>query len=368
MAIDTAIGSEGNLLEPTPASARQIKLPTPILSNEELEKLAQPRRRRRRAGLQDRSRCRSSSRHAPAAPGCERGIEELRAAAPRDRRREQHHHPVRPRASTATGADPGAAGGGGGAPPPDARGAAHARRPGARDRRAARGASLRAADRLRRRRRQPLPGLRDARRHDPPDGPPAGRRREGREELRQGRRQGRHQGDVQDGHLDHPELPRRPGLRGRRPRPGRHRRVLHLDRLAHRRHRPRRRSPRKSLSATPTPSRIARCMATALDAGGQYSGAATASFTSSTRRRIHKLQHACRTGNYQGLQGVREADRRSVAEPLHAARPVRLQVDRTAGAARGGRVGRGDRQAVQDRAPCRTARSARRRTRRWRSP
>jgi glutamate synthase (ferredoxin) len=39
MAVDTAIGPEGNLLEPTPVSARQIGLPTPVLRNEELEKL-----------------------------------------------------------------------------------------------------------------------------------------------------------------------------------------------------------------------------------------------------------------------------------------------------------------------------------------
>src|ERR1043165_3075706 len=39
MAVDTSIGPEGNLLEPTPESARQIKLPTPVLRNEELEKL-----------------------------------------------------------------------------------------------------------------------------------------------------------------------------------------------------------------------------------------------------------------------------------------------------------------------------------------
>jgi glutamate synthase (NADPH) large chain len=39
MAVDTAIGPEGNLLEPTPESARQIGLPTPVLRNAELEKL-----------------------------------------------------------------------------------------------------------------------------------------------------------------------------------------------------------------------------------------------------------------------------------------------------------------------------------------
>ncbi|HVR62636.1 MAG TPA: glutamate synthase large subunit [Polyangia bacterium] len=39
MAVDTAIGPEGNLLEPTPASARQIGLHTPVLRNDELAKL-----------------------------------------------------------------------------------------------------------------------------------------------------------------------------------------------------------------------------------------------------------------------------------------------------------------------------------------
>ena len=39
MAVDTSIGPEGNLLEPTPASARQINLASPVLRNEELEKL-----------------------------------------------------------------------------------------------------------------------------------------------------------------------------------------------------------------------------------------------------------------------------------------------------------------------------------------
>jgi glutamate synthase domain-containing protein 2/glutamate synthase domain-containing protein 1/glutamate synthase domain-containing protein 3 len=39
MAGDTTIGPESNLLEPTPLSAHQIKLASPILTNEELEKL-----------------------------------------------------------------------------------------------------------------------------------------------------------------------------------------------------------------------------------------------------------------------------------------------------------------------------------------
>src|SRR5262249_3690343 len=39
MSTDTTVGPEANLLEPSPECARQIKLPSPILSNSELEKL-----------------------------------------------------------------------------------------------------------------------------------------------------------------------------------------------------------------------------------------------------------------------------------------------------------------------------------------
>ena len=42
----------------------------------------------------------------------------------------------------------------------------------------------------------------------------------GRAALPQGRGQGRHQGDLPDGHLHRPQLPRRPGVRGDRPRTG----------------------------------------------------------------------------------------------------------------------------------------------------
>jgi glutamate synthase (ferredoxin) len=41
MAMDTTIGAEGNLLRPVPQSARQIKLKSPILRNDELDKLRQ---------------------------------------------------------------------------------------------------------------------------------------------------------------------------------------------------------------------------------------------------------------------------------------------------------------------------------------
>src|SRR5579884_2777597 len=41
MSMETTIGAEYNLLEPTPRSARQIKLKSPILKNDELDKLRQ---------------------------------------------------------------------------------------------------------------------------------------------------------------------------------------------------------------------------------------------------------------------------------------------------------------------------------------
>ncbi len=40
MAVETATGPEGNLLEPTPESCRQLELPTPVLNNQDLEKIS----------------------------------------------------------------------------------------------------------------------------------------------------------------------------------------------------------------------------------------------------------------------------------------------------------------------------------------
>jgi glutamate synthase (NADPH/NADH) large chain len=39
MGIETAVGPEGNMLEPTPESCRQLELPTPVLTNEGLERI-----------------------------------------------------------------------------------------------------------------------------------------------------------------------------------------------------------------------------------------------------------------------------------------------------------------------------------------
>ncbi len=80
MAVDTSIGPEGNLLEPTPESARQIKLPTPVLRNEELEKLRHLDGTTARTGSRA-SRCRRCTRSRTGGTGLAAGIETLRAAA-----------------------------------------------------------------------------------------------------------------------------------------------------------------------------------------------------------------------------------------------------------------------------------------------
>src|SRR5262249_50920437 len=51
MSVDTTIGPEHNLLDPRPESCRQIKLKSPILKNEVLEKLRQLNRNGRAGGV-----------------------------------------------------------------------------------------------------------------------------------------------------------------------------------------------------------------------------------------------------------------------------------------------------------------------------
>ena len=149
MAVDTTIGPERNLLEPTPLSAHQIKLPTPILTNEELEKLRSPRHARRAAparGRSGRGRSRSSSRPAEGGGGIERALAEACRRAS-EAIREGVNVVVLSDRGTQRGAraDPGAPRARRRPPPPDPRGHAHAGRARAGERRAARGPPLRAA-------------------------------------------------------------------------------------------------------------------------------------------------------------------------------------------------------------------------------
>ena len=222
-------------------------------------------------------------------------------------------------------------------------------RPRHRDRRGPRGAPLRPAARLRGRRDQSLPGVRDPRRHDPP-GPPARPRSQDRgQELHQGGEQGRAQGHLQDGDLHHPELPRRPDLRGDRPGPGARGPVLHLDRLADQRRRPRR--DRGGGDRAP-PARASRAAGRRAPRAGLGRPVPVAA-----RRRVspvqprHRVPAAARHPErpVRDLQGVHKAGGRPEPEPRDPARPVHAARRPGAGAAGGGGAGRGDRQAVRHR-------------------
>ena len=81
---------------------------------------------------------------------------------------------------------------------------------------------------------------------------------EAEQQRRQGDRQGPAQDDLQDGDLDDPVLLRRADLRGGRPRAGADRPPLHRHRVADRRHRRSRCSPRRRSTATPAPTRASR--------------------------------------------------------------------------------------------------------------
>ena len=149
-----------------PSTAAQLELKSPILTNEELAQLQGARRRRRCAP----SRCRCSSRSQSAATGLRDGARRaVRAARPT-------RSPTAPRILILSDrgvderprADPEPARDGRGAPPPDPRGHPHALRHRRRVGRAARGAALLPAARLRRRRRESLPRVRDDARHGAP--------------------------------------------------------------------------------------------------------------------------------------------------------------------------------------------------------
>ena len=365
MAIDRTIGPEGNLLEPTPESARQVKLPTPILLNAELEKIRQldggPKARGFRAvTLPMLFKVRDGG------AGLRKAIDVLRRHASEAIAEGHNIVILSDRGPQRAGsAHPGAAGGVGHPAPPAERRLAHEGQPDHRVGRAARGAPLLPADRLRRERDQPVPRVRDDPRPAPP-GVDHRRPQRGREALRQGRQQGHRQGDLQDGDLDDPELPRRAGLRGAGTVAGLRRRVLHRHAHAVGRHRHRR--------------------------GGQGSEAAPLLGVPDAARRAHHAGHGrdvpvprrrraapvqpgddplppgrVPDGRLQALQEVRGPGEPPGQAPDHAARAHGPEAAAQVGADRRGGADRGHPRALQDRARCRTGRSARRRTRRWRS-
>ena len=171
---------------------------------------------------------------------------------------------------------------------------------------------------------------------------------------------------VEDGHLRDPELSRRAGVRSRRPAPGRHRRLLHRDRFARRRHR-RRRDREGSADAPSRGVPRPRPMASApLDTGGQYQWRADGEYHLFNPESIHRLQKSVRTGSYATYKSYAELINDQSKQSVHAARPARFQAGRC-GTARGSRVRREHRASASRPARCPTARSARKRTRRSRS-
>ncbi len=129
-AMESTVGPERNLLKPEPESCRQIVLPDPVLSNEELAKV-------RHVVLPDFKAITLPMLY-PAAAGAaalERALADLQQGARRGPRRgPQHPDPLRPRHRPRARRHPEPAGHGGGPPSPRPRGQPHSLRPRRRDR------------------------------------------------------------------------------------------------------------------------------------------------------------------------------------------------------------------------------------------
>ncbi len=238
------------------------------------------------------------------------------------------HRPVGPQRRRRRGADPVAAADRRRPPPPRAHQAAHDGRAARRVRRRPRGAPHGAAHRLRRRRHQPVPGVRvDRGPHR--RGPPRHGRHglpQGGAQLHQGVRQGRPQGDVEDGRVDGGELHRRPDLRGRRAQRVTRRAVLHRHRQPPRRHRARRDRDGGRRPPPPGPPDATR-------GAGPPQARARRRVPVAARGRVppvqpgHGVQAAARHAGQalRHLPPVLDARRRPVGAAGHAARPVRVQ-------------------------------------------
>ncbi len=282
--MESTIGPERNLLAPEPESCRQINVRYPIIDNDQLAKL----RHINSTPLQGFRSVTLPMIYDPRDGGAalERAMDRLKAQAFAAVESGHTILILSDRGVTAKCAPiPEPARDRGRPPSPRARGRADALRAHRRIGRRARSAPRGAPHRLRRRRRQPVPRLRDARRHDRAARHRRRDAREGDGELHQGAQQGHPQGDVQDGHLHAPELLRRPDLRGDRPRAGVRRQVLHVDGVADRRRRHRRHRAGGPVSGTPTRFRRARRRRPSSIRAASTSGGATASCTCSTRKR-----------------------------------------------------------------------------------
>ena len=162
-------GPRATCSTPRPRRAARSCLPRPILDNDELAKLVHINDDGDLPGSSGRSSSTACTRWPRAATACAtRSTGVRRRGVRRHRRRRQHHRPLRPRLRPRAGADPVAAAHRGGAPPPHPGEDPHPGRPRRRDRRRPRGAPHGLLLGLRRRRHQPVPGLRDDRGHDRP--------------------------------------------------------------------------------------------------------------------------------------------------------------------------------------------------------
>ena len=248
------LGPEGNLLEPTEASCRQIILPYPVIDNDDLAKLLYVNEHGETPGFNAFA---IDGLFDPRGGGESLPRRHRRGAEAGEHRhlpRLEHHHPVRPELERHHGAHPVAAAHGGRARAPGATEDPDAGGAGGRSRRRPRGAPHGPAHRLRGVGGEPLSGLRDDRRHDRHRGPRGGDAAPGEDPVHQGRLQGRHQDHVQDGGVHRRLLHRGADLRGRGPRTRRGRRVLHRHGEPDRGSRPRRARPRGGRAPPDGPS------------------------------------------------------------------------------------------------------------------
>ena len=363
------IGPEANLLEPTPASCRQVVLPFPVIDNDELAKLRHINRDGDMPGFITHVSRGLYDVEGGGAALAARHRRDLRRGLGRDRRRGADHRALRPALHRRAGADPVAAAHRRGAPPPRPREDPHPGRSGRRGRRRARGAPRRPAHRVRRRRGQPLPGDGDRRGPRPRRLLRRRRAEQGRQEPREVARQGRAQGDEQDGRLDGRVLHRRPDLRGGRPVPGARGPLLHRHRQQARRDRPR---DRRRGGRAPAPQGLpGRRPASGAPQPGDRRRVPVAPRGRAAPVRPRDGVPAAALDPHRPLrhlQAVHLARERAVRAADDVARAVQVQAGRCVRRSRSRRSSRSPRSSSgSPPARCPTARSARRRTRPSRS-
>ncbi len=356
-----------------PGRAARSTWPGPIIDNDELAKLAQIDSLRRHGRLPVGHRSRACSRCPRAASAWPTPSTTCAAQASEAIEGGANIIILSDRHSTAgAGARSRRCCSPRGAPPPHPREDPHPGRPGRRVRRRPRGAPHGLLLGLRRRRHQPLPGLRVHRgphRPGPDRASPTRSRRV--KQLHQGLRQGRAEGDVQDGHLHGRLLHRRPDLRGHRPVPRAGRRVLHRHRQPPRRRRPRRagRRGRACATAWPTPTAPRSGPTASSRSAASTSGAARASTTCSTPRPCSSCSTPPAPKRYEIFKEYTRRGRRPGRELATLRGLFRFRDGAAPAGARSTRSSRSARSSsASPPGPCPTARSRPRPTRRWPSP